>query len=178
MPKRFEECYEGKPILYWFHQDRVFARDVSTFLETFDVSRIQAAGKLKELRGIVHLVFRGWDEDPRALHEIPEVRAFVEELDRQFPYLAYITTTQTEVLRIMALCLVPNSVTARLGENPGQFVRFAASYNVQAYHQVLTRWFQSVDEIAGRGRCFTLREHAQNTIELANYFGVEWYWKK
>ena len=70
-------------------------------------------------------MFRGWDDDPRALHEIPEVRAFVAELDRQFPYLAYVTTTQTEVLRIMALCLVPNSVTARLGDK--QTDQFAAS---------------------------------------------------
>lgn len=176
MPKQFEETYEGKPIIYFFHEDRVIARDVSAFLETFDVSRIQAAGKLRELRGVVHLTFRGWDDDPRALHEISEVRAFVEELDRQFPFLAYVTTTKTEVLRIMALCLVPNSVTARLGNE--QTDQFAASYNIQAYHEVLTRWFKSFDEIAARGRCFTLREHAQNTIELANYFGVEWYWKR
>ncbi len=175
MPKRFEEAYEGKPILYWFHHDRVLARDASAFLETFDVSRIQAAGKLRELRGVVHLVFRGWDDDPRALHEIPEVRAFVAELDRQFPYLAYVTTTQTEVLRIMALCLVPNSVTARLGDN--QPDQFAASYNIQAYHEVLTRWFRSCDEIAARGRCFTWREHVQKTNELASYFGVKWCWR-
>ncbi len=175
MPKRFEEAYDGKPILYFFHEDRLLAQDVSPFLETFDVSRIQAAGKLKELRGIVHLAFRGWDDDPRALHEIPEVRAFVQELDRQFPYLAYVSATQTEVLRIMALCLVPNSVTVRPDDRPD---KFAASYNVQAYHEVLTRWFKSFDELAGRARCFTLREHAEKTIELANYFGIEWYWKR
>lgn len=37
----------------------------------------------------VRLVFRGYDNDARGLHEIPEVRTFLCKLDKVFPYMFY-----------------------------------------------------------------------------------------
>ncbi len=175
VPPRFEDVYTGKPILYAIHRDSVLACNVSKFLATFDITRIAAAGKLRELRGILHLAISGWDDDPRSLHEVPEVRTFVQELDRKFPFLAYAATTQTETLRIMSLCLVPMSMTQRSSVEPEAF---KATYDTREYREILDRWFKNFDHACVLARTFTLREHAQVSIELANYFGLEWYWKK
>lgn len=41
------------------------------------------------LQGRVILVVRGFDDDPRELHQIPKVREWMQEIDRQFPLWFY-----------------------------------------------------------------------------------------
>lgn len=173
--RRFEDVYAGKPGFYYqIHRDSVLACDPEKFIETFDVERIAAAGRLRELRGIVHVGINGWDDDERALHEIPEVRAYIQRLDREYPFLAYALTTKSDALKTISLCLVPTSMTRR-DDTDG--ARFAATFDTHTYHQILQRWFRDFDRACAMARGFSRLEHGQMTAELAEYFGVEWYLK-
>jgi len=49
----------------------------------------------------------GYDSDSRELWEIPEVRAFVQRLDRQFPYWCYFLARNGEGLLWLTYCLYP-----------------------------------------------------------------------
>ncbi len=49
----------------------------------------------------------GYDDDPRALFEIPEVRRFVAALDERFPYWFYFVPKERDNLLLILLCLIP-----------------------------------------------------------------------
>lgn len=55
----------------------------------------------------VDLSFSGYDQDPRELHEIVEVRDFVLKLDEQFPYWCYFLTKVGHGLRVVMFCFCP-----------------------------------------------------------------------
>ena len=55
----------------------------------------------------VDLCCAGYDSDSRELWEIPEVRAFVQRLDQQFPYWCYFLSRNGEGLLWLTYCLYP-----------------------------------------------------------------------
>lgn len=55
----------------------------------------------------VDLRCTGYDSDSRELWEIPEVRAFVQRLDQQFPYWCYFLSRSGEGLLWLTYCLYP-----------------------------------------------------------------------
>jgi len=55
----------------------------------------------------VDLCCTGYDSDSRELWEIPEVRAFVQRLDQQFPYWCYFLSRNGEGLLWLTYCLYP-----------------------------------------------------------------------
>jgi hypothetical protein len=56
-------------------------------------------------QGRVDIGFEGWDDDPRELYEIPEVRTFLQRLDTEWPYWLYFLSTDLQTLRMVTLCL-------------------------------------------------------------------------
>lgn len=53
----------------------------------------------------------GYDEDPRELYEIPEVRDFIYKLDEEFPYWLYFLTKQGLGLMFVLSCFCPPFLT-------------------------------------------------------------------
>lgn len=49
----------------------------------------------------------GYDEDPRELYEIPEVRTFIHKLDAEFPYWLYFLTKRGLGLMFVLSCFCP-----------------------------------------------------------------------
>ena len=82
-------------------------------VEAGDVSRVATTllralanrETIERLRGRVEVAFHGYSDDPRELYEIPEVRLFCTELDREFPYWFYFLSTEGMTLEVIACCL-------------------------------------------------------------------------
>ena len=55
----------------------------------------------------VDVVFGGYDDDPRELWEIEEVRAFVSSLNNAFTHWVYILNKETSGLQAILFCLLP-----------------------------------------------------------------------
>lgn len=49
----------------------------------------------------------GYGDDPRELYQIPEVRAFLSLLDKQFPYWFYFVAPDCYLLPVLMACLCP-----------------------------------------------------------------------
>ena len=81
-------------------------------------------------RGRVQITFRGFDYDPREVYEVPEIRRFCAELDRRFPYWFYFLSTDNDLLKMIAFCLVPVSKLAPGLVEPDmrELVSFLASH--------------------------------------------------
>lgn len=67
--------------------------DFSQFVQAFAPGRF----KIDDLRlhyNSVYFVVHGYDEDPRELPEIPEVRVFFQQLHKAWPYFAFFAATE------------------------------------------------------------------------------------
>ena len=84
-------------------------RDVERLTIDSTLDTLQAAlsdaETVRLFQGRVDVVFEGWNDDPRELYEIPEVRTFLHRLDAEWPYWLYFLSTELETLRIVTLCL-------------------------------------------------------------------------
>ena len=82
-------------------------------VEAFDVSHtavilsrvLAEKSTVERYRGCVDLAFFGYSNDPRELHNIPEVRRFCSKLDEAFPYWFYFLSTDEVSLGMIACCL-------------------------------------------------------------------------
>lgn len=60
---------------------------------------------VERFRGRLDIGFAGYDEDPREIHEIEEVRTFLRDLDRKFPFWFYFVNLHSDTLVVIFLCL-------------------------------------------------------------------------
>jgi hypothetical protein len=56
-------------------------------------------------REMVDIAVFGYDDDPRELYEVPEVRDFVRKLDAEFPYWFYFLSKRGNGLLFILYCL-------------------------------------------------------------------------
>jgi hypothetical protein len=61
-------------------------------------------------RSRLSLGFFGYDDDPRELYEIQEVRRFAAELDRKFPFWLYFLNLRDGALALIFLCVCRSSI--------------------------------------------------------------------
>jgi hypothetical protein len=107
----------------------------------------------------VNIGVHGYDDDSRELFEIPEVRLFFSELDRQFPFLFFFLSTATGALTLLALllCRITRISPTRSAYDQEDFANFINSH-LAAMNHVFDS-FQLSEEL-----------NEQRSDELAQYF--------
>jgi hypothetical protein len=95
-------------VVFMFEIQETKQLDLRRVLRFFDIARIRQAGRLKDLFSSVSFVFKGFDADPRAIHEIPEIRAYVRKFYEEFPYWFFVWEPTGMGLPEFLLCLLDN----------------------------------------------------------------------
>ena len=95
-------------VVFAFETREIEQLDLRRVLLFFGIARIRQAGCLKDLFGSVLFVFKGFDADPRAIHEIPEIRAFVRKFYEEFPYWFFVWEPRDMGLPEFLWCLLDN----------------------------------------------------------------------
>jgi hypothetical protein len=72
-------------------REEVEAGNISCSL--LSLEKLLKPENVKRLRGKLIFCVNGYKSDPRELHQIPEVRAWMQELDRHFPHWFYFMDT-------------------------------------------------------------------------------------
>lgn len=73
---------------------------------------------LEDSNGTLALLVGGYDDDPRELHLIPEVRAYFKELDALFPYWFHVCVRIENTLQLLLTLLIELTPVA-LADPPG-----------------------------------------------------------
>lgn len=94
------------------------ADSLSVLIDRRDVERVDVSPTLAILsrllrdretvtkfRGRLDIGFAGYDEDPREVHEIEEVRTFLRALDSKFPFWFYFVNLYSDTLVVILLTL-------------------------------------------------------------------------
>jgi hypothetical protein len=108
----------------------------------------------------VDVAFHGYDDDPRELFEIPEVRNFVAWLDDKFPFWLFFLTKRGRGLLCIMLCFMPPHLTeaARKTVHP------------QRIEELLSkRWFPAMNQMCNYVG-FSEEENESLTENVVDYF--------
>lgn len=103
-PDHADIYVSDNPLVLGIPYEDVCSGDIKTVFEALnrflDSREYVIAG-----RGRVTLAFEGYDDDPRDLYDISEVRRYVSTLDEAFPYLFYFGDLNGDTVKLLALCL-------------------------------------------------------------------------
>ena len=117
-------------------------------------------------RGQMSLVVDGYNDDPRELVDIPEVRAFLRLLDAQWPYWAFFFNQVDDSIKLLGSCVCGANYPGRGaveidGAKLGDFLRrgFDGMNSIFDKHgfpekelELMSRGLLEVIEQAGMGR--------------------------
>ena len=131
------------------------ADSLSVLIDRRDVERVDVSPTLAILsrllrdretvtkfRGRLDIGFAGYDEDPREVHEIEEVRTFLRDLDSKFPFWFYFVNlySDTLVLILLTLCRYSRREDGRFDIDQSDQERFFVEHGA-----AVTWLFQSYD---------------------------------
>ena len=115
------DAYE--PMMLVLPRLEIEALDLGPFLRRFGVRALPKDAELGALMGRFNFMIHGYDDDPREIYAIEEVRAFYGKLRTEWPYWLFFCDLRTEALMMMTLCCM-NQLTGskRLGEPSAQVI--------------------------------------------------------
>ncbi|NMQ06305.1 hypothetical protein E4Q08_14120 [Candidatus Accumulibacter phosphatis] len=92
------------PVILMFSRLQVETCDVD---EPLELLRSLTADRDVAIKfcGRISLVVDGYNDDPRELFEIPEVRAYVDRLDREWSYWFFFLSQADESIKLLESCL-------------------------------------------------------------------------
>jgi hypothetical protein len=99
-----EDAFIKEAILYQFSRSLIEVGDATDFLKRFGRCRLSLGRELKALMNRLALFIEGYDNDPREIYAIPEVRRFYQQLWQRWPYWLYFCNLDTKNLMMMVMC--------------------------------------------------------------------------
>lgn len=142
---RFEDVssFPGEGVFYEMDRAAILRKDTKPFLEFFDIERIAAAKKLHALLERVSFAVAGFDGETASLHEIIEVRTYLQYLVQAWPYFFYVDALEDNFLSELILCLVPQITSLRTADSEA----FVASVSPQQLNAACLPLFNGLRHI-------------------------------
>ncbi|CRK51702.1 hypothetical protein RHCRD62_30366 [Rhodococcus sp. RD6.2] len=100
---------------------------------------LESPARARSRQGVLDLRISGYDTHPAELSEIPEVRTYIQQLGREFPYWLYFASTKSSSLQMIALCHLPPGLTKN--EKRAQFP-------IRLHDLLMGRWIPALNEMA------------------------------
>jgi hypothetical protein len=114
----------GDIIFYQFSRSRVERCDFSHFLGLYAPDRLPTGTHLREMMNRFVFCVEGWDDDPREVQSIPEIRRFYRAFHDSWPHWLFFCNLDTEALRVMVLCCLPSLSVMKVDGRPNVAVNY------------------------------------------------------
>lgn len=154
-------------IFYQFSRSKVERGDFNHFLGLYAPDKMPDGRRLREMMNGLVLGIEGWDDDPREIHMIPEIRRFYAVFHEAWPYWLYFCNLETDTLRAMTMCCLPSINTMQV---EGQ-IQVAVTCDPLDLLNFLKRDFMPMNLICERAGMFEERIY-DRTKAVFEYFGL------
>ncbi len=151
-------------IVYQFSRSKVERGDFSHFLNIYAPEKLPRGRPLRDMMNAMTFMIEGFDDDPRELHSIPEVREFYSAFHEAWPYWLYFCNVETEEFYMMVLCL-PSIATLKIDHQPG----VAVNLDKMELLDFIRIAFDPMNSLSERAGLFQDRIHAR-TKAIFEYF--------
>jgi hypothetical protein len=101
-------------IVYQFSRSKVERGDFSHFLSLYAPDKLPAGRQLLDMMNCFVFCIEGWDDDPREIHMVPEIRRFYSAFHEAWPYWLYFCNFDVDTLRAMTTCCLPDVSTIQV----------------------------------------------------------------
>lgn len=101
-------------ICYTFSRSKVEQRDFSHFLSLYSPDKLPDGRALQQMNNCFVFCIEGWDNDPREIHMVPEIRRFYSAFHDAWPYWLYFCNLDVDTLRAMTMCCLPSVNTMQV----------------------------------------------------------------
>jgi hypothetical protein len=101
-------------IFYQFSRSKVEKCDFTHFLSLYSPDKLPDGPRLKERMNMMLFGIEGWDDDPREIHMVPEIRRFYSAFHDAWPYWLYFCNLDVDTLRAMTMCCLPSVNTMQV----------------------------------------------------------------
>lgn len=98
--------------------------DASDFLERFRPDALPTGPQLAAMMGMFAFVVMDYDEDPREIYTIPEIRTFYQHLHRVWPHWFFFCNLEVGCLTSMTLCMLNKIEIVSPSGGPRNTIRF------------------------------------------------------
>jgi hypothetical protein len=105
-------------IIYNFTRSMAEQGDFSHFLRLYGPDKLPTGSRLREMMNGMIFGITGYDDDPREIHSISEIRQFYKAFHAAWPYWLYFCNLDTEVLRMMVACCLPSIAALKVDHHP------------------------------------------------------------
>ncbi len=101
-------------IFYQFSRSKVAECDFKHFLSLYSPDKLPDGRGLQEMMNLMVFGIEGWDDDPREIHMVPEIRRFYTAFHDAWPYWLYFCNLNMDTLRAMTMCCLPSVTTMQV----------------------------------------------------------------
>lgn len=147
---------------YDFSRPCVESLDPSHFLGCWGLDRLPKGPDLLSYLDTFMFSVGGYDDDPRELFEIPEVRAFLCAFNRAWPYWFFACNLDVPNLRMMTWCCLPSLQVSRRDGEYGVRIRWKPS-EFQAF---ITHGLAGMDILFDRAGAAPVERHSRTSRVL------------
>jgi hypothetical protein len=154
-------------IFYQFSRDRLEACDAKDFLSRFGYNSLPMRKQLQEMMNSLALMIEGYDDDPREIYAIPEVRTFYQQLWQRWPYWLYFCNLDTENLMMMVMCCLDSLDALKVQGQPQVQVQI----NPLEVVQFISGGFVPMNEMCERAG-MSERQIFERTKSVFEYFNL------
>jgi hypothetical protein len=95
-------------IFYQFSRSKAERGDFSHFLRLHAPDKLPTGRRLREMMDRFVFCIDGYDDDPREIHAIPEIRHFYSTFHNAWPYWLYFCNLEVGTLKAMVFCCLPS----------------------------------------------------------------------
>ena len=154
-------------IFYQFSRPKVERCDFGHFLSQFSHDKVPAGRRLRQLMDRLIFCIDGYDEDPREIHAIPEIRRFYAAFHDVWPYWLYFCNLEGDTLKAMVFCCLPSLNEMKVDGRD----QVAITLDPLEILDFLKNDFQPMNRMCERAEMFEERV-AQRTRSLFEYFSL------
>ena len=141
--------------------------DFSPFLNLYAPDRLPQGRELQVLMNCFVFCVEGWDDDPREIHTVPEIRRFYSAFHDAWPYWMYFCNLDVETLKAMTMCCLPSVNTIQVDRR----TQFVVTYSPLDLIKFIKRDFMPMNLICERAE-MSERGIYDRTKALFEYFDL------
>jgi hypothetical protein len=154
-------------VMCQFSRSKVERDDFSHFLNLYAPDKLPTGRRLREMMNGFVFGIDGWDNDPREIHTIPEIRRFCSAFHDAWPYWLFFCNLDMDTLRAMTMCCLPSINTMQVEER----TQVAVTCEPLDLLNFLKRDFMPMNVMCDRAGMFEERIH-DRTKAVFEYFGL------
>lgn len=157
----------GDLIFYQFSRSKVERGDFRHFLSLYAMDKLPTGRRLRQMVNSMIFCVEGYDDDPREIHCIPEVRRFYAAFHEAWPYWLYFGNLDVDTTRMMVLCCLPSITAVKVDGQPNVKVE----YDRLELLQFLRHDFMAMNTICERGQMFDVQAYERTKL-VFQYFDL------